>query len=413
MSRTTRTPIARAIAVALTGGLALAACGSSSKPAATASSTAAPAASTTVAAPASTTAAGSTSSSSAAAASTSAAPSSGEVKAGTAFPTDRCAANKAAGKITYLSGFDFAAASSIIEIVVAKEKGYFDKMCLDVDVKPSFSTVNYPLVGANTAQFASAGSYTEMLGYNKDGAHFVAVAIDGKVGVDALLVRPDSGITTPAALKGKKIGVKGALPPAEVALLNRYGLKQGKDYEEVSLDGFDPKVHWALPIDALPVFKSNEPGQLDAAGIKYTMFDPVKEGIPGDFGVIYTNAGFAKDHPIAVQDFLRASMKGMADALADVAGSVKIAVAKINGNGNPNYLSDAGESYRWGVEAKLITDNTPAGEGVGVVHPDSLAKLVDAYTAAGVFTTKPSIDGTYSDALKGVYDSNAKVVWPS
>ena len=416
MSRTTRTPIARAIAIALTGGLALAACGSSSKPATTASSTAAPGAKATAssaaAAPASTTAAGGTSSSSAAA-STTGAPAGGDVKAGAAFPADRCAANKAVGKITYLSGFDFAASASIVEIVVAKEKGYFDKMCLDVDVKPSFSTVNYPLVGANTAQFASAGSYTEMLGYNKDGAHFVAVAIDGKVGIDALLVRPESGITTPAGLKGKKIGVKGALPPAEVALLNKYGLKQGKDYDEVSLDGFDPKVHWALPIDALPVFKSNEPGQLDAAGIKYTMFDPVKEGIPGDFGVIYTSAGFAKDHPIAVQDFLRAAMKGMDDALSDVAGAVKIAVAKINGNGNPNYLSDAGESYRWGVEAKIVKDNTPAGEGIGVVHPDSLAKLVDAYTAAGVFATKPSIDGTYSDALKGVYDPSAKVVWPS
>ena len=414
MSPTTRTPIARAIAVALTGGLALAACGSSSKPAASASTTAAPATNTTAAsAAASTTAAGTSSSSASTAASASAASSGGDVKAGAAFPADRCAANKAAGKITYLSGFDYAASASIVEIVVAKEKGYFDKMCLDVDVKPSFSTVNYPLVGANTAQFASAGSYTEMLGYNKDGAHFVAVAIDGKVGVDALLVRPDSGVTTPAGLKGKKVGVKGALPPAEVALLNKYGLKQGKDYDEVSLDGFDPKVHWALPIDALPVYKSNETGQLDAAGIKYTMFDPVKEGIPGDFGVIYTNAGFAKDHPIAVQDFVRAAMKGMEDAQADVAGAVKIAVAKINGNGNPNYLSDAGESYRWGVEAKLVKDNTPAGEGIGVVHADALAKLVDAYTAAGVFATRPSIDGTYSDALKGVYDANAKVVWPS
>ena len=56
-----------------------------------------------------------------------------------------------------------------------KEKGYFDKMCLDVDVKASFSTANYPLVGANTAQFASAGSYTEMLGFAKDGAELVAV----------------------------------------------------------------------------------------------------------------------------------------------------------------------------------------------------------------------------------------------
>jgi ABC-type nitrate/sulfonate/bicarbonate transport system substrate-binding protein len=391
MSRPTPTPIARTLRLTLAGtvavGLALTGCGSS-KPSTAASTTAGTSPGTTRAAGAS-------------------------VTNGSAFPADRCAANKAAGKITYLSGFDFAAAASIVEVVVAKEKGYFDKVCLDVDVKPSFTTANYPLVGANTAQFASAGSYTEMLGYNKDGAHFVALAIDGKVGVDALLVKPDSGITTPAGLKGKKVGVKGALPPAEVALLNKYGLKEGNDYEEVSLDGFDPKVHWALPIDALPIYKSNETGQLDAAGIKYTMFDPAKEGIPGDFGVLYTNAKFTADHPTAVQDFVRAAMKGMEDAQADPGAAVKIAVAKINGNGNPNFLSEAGEGYRWGVEAKLVKDNTPAGEGIGVIHPDSLTKLVDAYTTAGVFTTKPSTDSTYSDLAKGVYDSAAKVVWPA
>ena len=326
---------------------------------------------------------------------------------------ERCALNKKAGKITYLSGFDFAATASIVEVVIAKEKGYFDKMCLDVDVKASFSTANYPLVGSNTAQFASAGSYAEMIGNAKDGARFVAVAVDGKVGIDALLVRAEGPVKTPADLKGRKIGVKGALPPAEVALLNKYGLKQGKDYDEVSLEGFDPKQHWALPIDALPVFKSNEPGQLDAAGIKYTMFDPAKEGIPGNFGVIYTNAAFHADHPSAVQDFLRAAMKGMADAQADPAAAVKLSFAKITAGGNKNFLNEAGESYRWGVESKILKDNTPAGEGIGLVHGAELSKLVDAYTDAGVFKTKPTVDGSYDEALiKGVYDASGAVIWP-
>ena len=38
-------------------------------------------------------------------------------------------------------------------------------MCLDVDLKASFSTANYPLVAANEAQFASAGSYAEVADY--------------------------------------------------------------------------------------------------------------------------------------------------------------------------------------------------------------------------------------------------------
>lgn len=326
---------------------------------------------------------------------------------------ERCAANKKAGKITYLSGFDLAASASIVEVVVAEKKGYFDAMCLDVDVTSSFSTANYPLVGANTAQFASSGSYAELLNFSKDGAKLVAVTVDGKVGIDALLVRADGGITTPAGLKGKTIGVKGALPPAEVALLNKYGLKQGTDYKEVSLEGFDPKQHWAQPIDALPVYKSNEPGQLDAAGIKYRMFDPATEGIPGNFGLIYTNAAFLKDHPTAVQDFVRAALRGMEDALSDPQGAVSIAFAAVTAGGNKNFLSQAGESYRWGIESTIVKDSTPAGEGVGLVHAADLTAIVDAYTKAGVFTTKPDLAGTYDESIAaGVYDGTT-VIWPA
>ena len=39
---------------------------------------------------------------------------------------------------------------------------------------------------------------------------------------------------------------------------------------------------------------------------------------------------------------------------------------------------------------------------------------VDAYSAAGVFATPPSIDGTYNtDLVKGVYDASGQVIWPS
>ena len=100
---------------------------------------------------------------------------------------ERCAANKAAGAITYLSSFDFSAAASILDVVVAKDRGYFDDMCLERRrSSPGFSTSNYPLVAGGQAQFSSAGSYTEILNYSKDGAKFVAVADYGKTPIEAL-----------------------------------------------------------------------------------------------------------------------------------------------------------------------------------------------------------------------------------
>src|SRR6188474_2092168 len=88
------------------------------------------------------------------------------VVAGEPFPSDRCEANKAAGTISYLSGFDFAAAASIMEVMMAADRGYYADLCLDVKLTPSFSTANYPLVASNEAQFSSAGSFTELASFS-------------------------------------------------------------------------------------------------------------------------------------------------------------------------------------------------------------------------------------------------------
>jgi len=331
----------------------------------------------------------------------------------TGISPDRCAANKAAGTITYLSGFDFAATASIVEVTMAKVNGYFDEMCLDVEVKPSFSTANYPLVAAGRAQFASGGNYSEVLTQSQGGAKFAVVVDDGKVGIDGLLVKADAGVKTPADLKGKTIGVLGTITPGVKAMLFNAGLVQDQDYKTVLLDGFDPVAHFSQDIVGRPGYKSNEPGILERAGVPFTLFDPAAEGIPGSFGIIYTSQDFLAAHPTAVQDFVRASMKGLADAIADPAAAVAASVALINTAGNQNHLTEEGETFRWQTESKMVVDGTPAGQPLGLVDPVQLKAEVDAYSAAGVFESPVSMDGTYdADLVKGVYGPDNKVIWP-
>ncbi len=331
----------------------------------------------------------------------------------TGISPDRCAANKAAGKITYLSGFDFAATASVVEVVMAKEKGYFDAMCLDVDLKSSFSTANYPLVAAGRAQFASGGNYSEVLTQSQGGAKFAVVVDDGKTGIDALLVKPDAGVTTPADLKGKTIGVLGTITPSVKAMLFKAGLVEGKDYQTVLLDGFDPVAHFQQPIAGRPGYKSNEPGILERAGVPFTLFDPAAQGIPGSFGIIYTSQDFLAAHPTAVQDFVRASMKGLADAIADPAGAVAASVKLIDTAGNQNHLTTEGETFRWQTESKMVVDGSK-GQPLGLVDPAQLKAEVDAYSAAGVFESPVSMDGSYNvDLVQGIYDATGKVIWPA
>ena len=337
------------------------------------------------------------------------------VAADAPFPADRCEANKAAGTINYLSGFDFSASASIVDVLVAKQKGYFEDLCLDVNVKPSFSTENYPLIAANEAQFASGGSFSEVVDYaGRNDAGFVALAVEGRTGIDALIVK-DGQTTQLSDIKDKTIGVKGAITPSVAAMLKKAGLTEGVDYQTALLDGFDPKIHIAIPeIIGFPGFKSSEPLQLKAAGIPFKLYDPADYDIPGSFGVLYTNATFLGDFPTATEDFMRAAMKGLADALADPDGAATIAVDMINANGNASHLSADSEIARWNVESKLVSGSTASTLPIGVPDPKLLQNEVNTYTDIGLFDGQvPDITTILNTTLvKSLYDDNAKVIWP-
>ena len=337
------------------------------------------------------------------------------VTADAPFPADRCEANKAAGTIHYLSGFDFSASASIVEVLVAKQKGYFEDLCLDVSVKPSFSTDNYPLIAANEAQFASGGSFSEVVDYaGRNDAGFVALAVEGRTGIDALIVK-DGQTTQLSDIKDKIIGVKGAITPSVAAMLKKAGLTEGVDYQTALLEGFDPKIHIAIPeIIGFPGFKSSEPLQLKAAGIPFKLYDPADYDIPGSFGVLYTNATFLGDFPTATEDFMRAAMKGLADALADPEAAATIAVDMINANGNASHLSADSEIARWNVESGLVSGSTASTLPIGVPDPKLLQNEVNTYTDIGLFDGQvPDITTILNTTLvKSLYDDSAKVIWP-
>ena len=339
-----------------------------------------------------------------------------DVVAGEPFSAARCEANRAAGTITYLSSFDFAATASIVDVVVADAKGYYADLCLDVELKPSFSVDNYPLIAANDAQFSSGGSFSEMVDFaGSNDAGFVALAVEGRTGIDALITK-DGEVPTLADVEGRKIGVKGAVTPSVKAMLALEGMVEGEDYETVLLDGYDPLAHIEAPeIIGFPGYKSNEPLQLEAAGVPFKLYNPSDYGVPGSFGIVYTNTTFLTEHPTAAQDFMRATMRGLADAVADPEGAAAIAVDAINAGENAMYLSAEGETARWAVESQLIAESVTAEAPLGIPLPDLLLDEVTTYAGIGLFDgVVPVIDTMYdTGVLGGVYDDSGELIWPA
>jgi NitT/TauT family transport system substrate-binding protein len=343
-------------------------------------------------------------------------PTAAEVVAGEAFPAERCAANEEAGTITYLTGFDFAATASIVDIIVADAAGYYDDMCLDVEIAPSFSTANYPLIAENDAQFASGGSFSEVVAFAAaNDTDFVVTAVEGPTAIDSLILKP--GVAAELGdLAGSTIGVKGKLPPSIAAMLATAGLVENQDYETVLLDGFDPVAHIAIEsIDGFPGYKSNEPGALERASIEFDLFDPLDYDVPGSFGIIYGNADFIAEHPSAAEDFMRATMLGLADAIADPEAAANAALELINSGGNPNFLSSEGEVFRWSTDAALISELTPAGTGFGVADAAALQNELDTYAEIGLFgdADTPVATDFLGDLLDRIYDAEGTVIWPA
>lgn len=341
-----------------------------------------------------------------------------DVVDGEAFPADRCTANQAAGTITYLSSYDFAASASIVDVLVADEKGYYDELCLDVEIINSFSTNNYPLIAANEAQFSSGGSFSEVVDFaGSNDAGFVALAVEGRTGIDGLITK-DGEVPTLADIEGTTIGVHDLITPSVKAMLAKQGLVEGEDYETVGLgaNAFDPLVNIEAPgIVGFPGFKSNEPKQLEAADVPFKLYDPSDFGIPGSFGVVYTNLAFLQEHPTAAQDFMRATMRGLADAIDDPAAAAQIAVDRINESGNALFLSPDGEIARWGVEAELVAEGVSAEAPLGLPLIEALTDEVTTYAEVGLFDGVPPVIDTMVDAsvLLGIYDDSGAVIWPA
>lgn len=339
------------------------------------------------------------------------------VAAGEAFPDDRCEANRAAGTIHYHTGFDYAAAASITEVLVADAAGYYDDLCLDVVITPGFSSANYPLVAAGEVQFSSSGSFAELvLQAESNEADLVALTVDGHFAIDVLMVKPDRAGSL-AELAGETIGVKGALPPSIAVMLEQEaGMTEGEHYDTVLLEGFNPFAHWELDdVSAVPGWRSNEPGALSGGGIDFDLYDPAEYDIPGSFGLIYTSRQFLDAHPTAAEDFMRATLRGLADAIADPEAAGVVAFDLIEANGNPAFLSAEGEAFRWATDAKAIQDSTPAGSHIGVPIADELTTQVAAYAAVGYYGDDgaPDIGGRFdTDLVAGLYADDGTVIWP-
>lgn len=325
-------------------------------------------------------------------------------KGSSVIDATRCANNKAAGQIVYLSNYGEQGAGSL-DAVAADKLGYFNDVCLDVKIRPGKGDPvgATQLTASGAVTLTTLGSAADAITAAAHNVHILAVGTYGNTLAICLMTMAD--VTSLKSLEGHRVGYKGAMPPQLTAMLNAAGVDVSK-VTEVGV-GYDPSILPRGQVKGLAAYKSNEVIQLRNAGHKITVWDPAKFGIKGTFGAIVVNPAFAKAHPSAVEDFLRATLHGLdyCSAQPDACGAFGKEAA------GPGY--DAKQNgQRIQADARLAQSAEPSAKPIGYMDPAAWQGDAMTLKDANILTSMPDLTSLmqpqYMAAITG---PNGHVTW--
>jgi ABC-type nitrate/sulfonate/bicarbonate transport system substrate-binding protein len=320
-------------------------------------------------------------------------------------------------KITFQAAYIAQGNISFVPVYVAAEKGYFAEQGLDVTIEHSS-----PGSGEQLQRLAAKDiEFTTHTGDNFAKAHhdtpdlpFVAVAVLGHETDHSLLVLADSGIDEIGDLAGLKVGFKSGEaiePPWMLAMLTEAGLDLN-DVELINV-GFDPRV--VLPeygegrVDAVQVFRSNEPDTLGRMGYETKLFSPEDYGIHFLGQLFITHRDFIRDDPEMVRKFLKATMRAM-QFIQDPANASEVTdiVMKYAG-------ADADREHNqfiWQTELEFVTAPSTEGVGIGYADDSEWTNMMNVMVEFGSIDSAVPVDQLWDPQFVQSIYQNGSLVWP-
>lgn len=318
--------------------------------------------------------------------------------------------------ITFQAAYLAQGNISFTAAYVAKEKGYFEDEGLDVTIEHSSPGGGEQLqrLAAKDIEFTTHTGENFVKQMVEQEPPFVAVAVLGHETDHSLLVLDDSGINEIGDLAGKKIGIKtgeGSAPPWLLAMLKNANL----DFDKVELVpvGYDPRV--VLPdfgegrVDALQVFRSNEPDTLERMGFKNKLFNPEDFDVRFLGQLYITHQDFVRDNPEMVRKFLRATMKAM-EFIRDPANAQEVTDIVMVYAG-----ADADREHNqfiWQTEVQYVTAPSTEGVGIGYASDQEWQDMMDIMKEYGAIDKTIAVDQFWDPQfIESIY-KDGQVIWP-
>ena len=281
-----------------------------------------------------------------------------------------CQRNKDAGKITYISGYGYSASAGQLDVFLAKELGYFDALCLDVEINASGAN-GQQLVSSGQAQFTALGSASDVMLAAANSKNLTAVATYGSVSPFSIFA--NEKVASLKDLEGKKLGYFINLTPIASAMLDAAGVDVSK-VELIKMTNYDPTVVTRGQVDAIVGYASNQPQTLKAMNLPFKEFLPADLNVKGTYNVMEANTEFLTKHRETASDFMRASLKALDYCLENDADCLD-RISKLAADNNQGSAFPREQLERtWNVESTWVksdpgaeprsADRRPVGLGV-------------------------------------------------
>jgi len=281
-------------------------------------------------------------------------------RAASMISQSRCARNRAAGTITYISPFGYDASAGIIDIFMAEKLGYFKDLCLKVVVNTA-ATNGQELVSSGRAQATGIGSAADAILTKASGANITAIATYGDTDPHAIIT--NASVTSLKGLEGKTIGYYTNVSAVAAAMFAKAGADISKMHL-VALTSYDPTVVTRGQVDGLIGYKSNQGVQLTLAHQKFHEFLPSQFGVKGTYNIMQINTTFLQQHRAAVADFMRADLKALDYCITNQTACVSYLSSLANAAHLGAVFPHAEQLQVWKVESRYITSDTIGGHGV-------------------------------------------------
>ena len=222
-----------------------------------------------------------------------------------------------------------------IGLYIAQSKGYFDEEGLDVNMyTPSDPSTVLQTVGAGQDDFGMSYQPDVLLARNED---VPVVSVLGVVQhpLNSLMTLKTSGLTSPAHLKGRKVGYPG-IPTNEPLLdtmLKQDGLRGLEDVEMVNIGWNISESLIGEKVDAvIGAYWTHESIHMENLGYPVNVMRMEDWGVPDYYElVLVTGESYLAENEDVVERFVRAMKRGYEEAIADAQAGVDVLVAANEG----------------------------------------------------------------------------------